>query len=169
MFVYLILECKGEPLCQDQRSFEKTAINISFPLDSTKFRQRTQYERSRHPFVFGFYTLFSQVLFSQNNIASFDLMTSSLPTNMIIPTRATITNPNEIPPNTTFLSTAISIYPFEFSYFANVLPDFLRFLMQWISNEIALVILIILFIIHLIFAVYSLIIRLYVRKARIRS
>ena len=63
----------------------------------------------------------------------------------------------------------ILIFPFEFSYFANVLPDFLRFLMQWISNEIALVILIILFIIHLIFAVYSLIIRLYVRKARIKS
>lgn len=63
----------------------------------------------------------------------------------------------------------IVIFPFEFTYFANVLPDFLRFLVQWISNEIALVLLIILFIIHLIFAVYSLIIRLYVRKARAQS
>lgn len=29
------------------------------------------------------------------------------------------------------------IFPFEFNYSANVLPDFLRFLVQWISNEIA--------------------------------
>lgn len=60
----------------------------------------------------------------------------------------------------------IVIFPFEFTYFADALPDFLRFLVQWISNEIALVLLILLFIIHLILAVYSLILRLYVRKAR---
>ena len=60
----------------------------------------------------------------------------------------------------------IVIFPFEFTYFADVLPDFLRFLVQWISNEIALVLLILLFIVHLILAVYSLILRLYVRKAR---
>ena len=60
----------------------------------------------------------------------------------------------------------IVVFPFEFTHFADVLPDFLRFLVQWISNEIALVLLILLFIIHLIFAVYSLILRLYVRKAR---
>jgi len=29
------------------------------------------------------------------------------------------------------------VFPFEFSYFADVLPDFLRFLVQWISNDIA--------------------------------
>ena len=58
------------------------------------------------------------------------------------------------------------LFPFEFAYFADVLPDFLRFLVQWISNEIALVLLSLLFIIHLFFAVYSLIIRLYVLKAR---
>lgn len=28
-------------------------------------------------------------------------------------------------------------FPFEFTYFADVLPDFLRFLVQWISNDIA--------------------------------
>ncbi|WP_455279607.1 hypothetical protein [[Eubacterium] cellulosolvens] len=56
--------------------------------------------------------------------------------------------------------------PFEFAYFAKVLPDFLRFLVQWIFNKIALMLLIILSIIHLILAVYSLIIRLFVRKAR---
>jgi hypothetical protein len=60
----------------------------------------------------------------------------------------------------------IVIFPFDFAHFANVLPDFLRFLLQWISNEIALVLLIIFFIIHLIFAVYSLILRLYVHKTR---
>ena len=63
----------------------------------------------------------------------------------------------------------IVIFPFEFIYFADVLPDFLRFLVQWISNEIALVLLILLFIPHLIFAIYALILRLYVRKARAQS
>ena len=29
------------------------------------------------------------------------------------------------------------VFPFNFSYFADVLPDFLRFLVQWISNDIA--------------------------------
>jgi hypothetical protein len=29
------------------------------------------------------------------------------------------------------------IFPFEFAYFADVLPSFLRFLVQWISNGIA--------------------------------
>lgn len=60
----------------------------------------------------------------------------------------------------------IATFPFEFTHFADVLPDFLKFLVQWVSNEIALVLLIVLFVIHLIFAVYSLILRLYVRKAR---
>jgi hypothetical protein len=31
-------------------------------------------------------------------------------------------------------------FPFEFTYFANVLPDSLRFLIQWISNDIARVV-----------------------------
>lgn len=31
----------------------------------------------------------------------------------------------------------LMVFPFEFTYFANVLPDFLRFLVQWISNDIA--------------------------------
>ena len=29
------------------------------------------------------------------------------------------------------------VFPFDFTYFADVLPDFLRFLVQWISNDIA--------------------------------
>jgi len=60
----------------------------------------------------------------------------------------------------------IVIFPFQFTHFADVLPDFLRFLLQWISNEFAIVLLIILFVVHLILAVYSLILRLFVRKAR---
>lgn len=60
----------------------------------------------------------------------------------------------------------IIVFPFDFVYFADASPIFLRFLLQWISNEIALVVLIILFVLHLIAAVYALIQRLYVRKAR---
>ena len=63
----------------------------------------------------------------------------------------------------------VVVFPFDFAHFAKVLPVFFRFLVQWISNEIALVLLILLFIIHLIFAVYSLILRLYVHKARTQS
>ena len=29
------------------------------------------------------------------------------------------------------------VFPFDFAYFADVLPSFLRFLVQWISNDIA--------------------------------
>jgi hypothetical protein len=28
------------------------------------------------------------------------------------------------------------VFPFDFAYFADVLPDFLRFLVQWLSNDI---------------------------------
>lgn len=63
----------------------------------------------------------------------------------------------------------IVVFPFNFAYSANVLPDFLRFLLQWISNEIAIVFLVLLFIIHLILGAYSLILRLYVHKARTKS
>jgi len=31
----------------------------------------------------------------------------------------------------------VVVFPFEFAYFADVLPEFLRFLVQWISNDIA--------------------------------
>jgi hypothetical protein len=29
------------------------------------------------------------------------------------------------------------VFPFDFAYFADVLPGFLRFLLQWISNDVA--------------------------------
>ena len=58
------------------------------------------------------------------------------------------------------------VFPFEFTYFAEVFPVFLRFLLQLISNEIAFVILFLLFIGQSFAAVYAPIERLYVRKAR---
>jgi hypothetical protein len=60
------------------------------------------------------------------------------------------------------------VFPFDFVYFADILPVF-HFLLEWISNDIARVLLVLLFILHLILAVYSLILRLYVRKARAAS
>ena len=47
------------------------------------------------------------------------------------------------------------VFPFEFAHFADVLPDFLRFLVGWISNDIARVIMMLLTIIHIVAAVYS--------------
>jgi hypothetical protein len=34
------------------------------------------------------------------------------------------------------------VFPFEFAYFADVLPDSLRFLAQWISNDVARVVMV---------------------------
>ncbi|MBA7543899.1 hypothetical protein ES705_36242 [subsurface metagenome] len=56
------------------------------------------------------------------------------------------------------------VFPFDFTYFANVLPLFLRFLVQWISNDIARIIIIIIIIINLVVAVYATILRVSVRK-----
>jgi hypothetical protein len=47
------------------------------------------------------------------------------------------------------------IFPFEFAYLAEVLPDSIRFLVQWISNDIARVIMVLLIIAHLAAAIYS--------------
>ncbi len=58
------------------------------------------------------------------------------------------------------------VFPFEFAYFADVLPDFLRFLVQWISNDIARVTMVLGIIVNLVAAVYSAISRVFVRKAR---
>jgi hypothetical protein len=63
----------------------------------------------------------------------------------------------------------IGVFPFNFTYFANVLPNSLRFLVQWISNDIVIALLILLFVVHLILALYSLILRLYVHKTRTQS
>jgi hypothetical protein len=58
------------------------------------------------------------------------------------------------------------VFPFEFSYFAEVLPDSLRFLVQWISNDIARVLIVLWTILNLVAAVYYGILRMFVRKTR---
>ena len=47
------------------------------------------------------------------------------------------------------------VFPFEFAYFADVLPDFLRFLVQWISNDIARVLMVLYIIVMGVAAVYA--------------
>ena len=61
------------------------------------------------------------------------------------------------------------VFPFEFTYFADVLPDFLRFLVQWISNDIAQVLLVLGIIWHLGGEVIMTVMYLGVRKARART
>ena len=56
------------------------------------------------------------------------------------------------------------IFPFEFTHFADVLPDSLRFLLQWISNEIAVVIMVLGLIVAPIMAVYQLILYNFVKR-----
>ena len=46
------------------------------------------------------------------------------------------------------------VLPFDFAYFADVLPDFLRFMVQWISNDIARGIMIIGVIVLVIASIY---------------
>ena len=46
------------------------------------------------------------------------------------------------------------VFPFEFAYFADVLPDSLRFLVQWISNDIARVLMVLAIIVYLGAAIY---------------
>lgn len=37
----------------------------------------------------------------------------------------------------------LTVFPFDFSHFGNALPEFLRFLVSWVSNDIAWVLLLI--------------------------
>ena len=60
----------------------------------------------------------------------------------------------------------VVVFPFEFEYFAEVLPDFLRLFVQWISNDIALVVLVLGIIWHLGAAVYTPIAYEFVGKKR---
>ena len=46
-------------------------------------------------------------------------------------------------------------FPFEFEYIADVLPEFLRFLVQWISNDIIRVLMVLGTIMYLVFAIYA--------------
>jgi hypothetical protein len=64
------------------------------------------------------------------------------------------------------ISWNLVVFPFEFTHFADALPEFLRFLLRWISNDIAGVLMVLLIIVHLVFAVYSFVLRFFVFKAR---
>ena len=46
------------------------------------------------------------------------------------------------------------VFPFDFANFANVLPESIRFLVQWISNDIAWAIMLVLMLLHLLAAIY---------------
>lgn len=48
----------------------------------------------------------------------------------------------------------LSIFPFEFGHLSDILPESIRFLIQWISNDIARVIMVILVFLHLAAAIY---------------
>ena len=61
------------------------------------------------------------------------------------------------------------VFPFEFTYFAVVLPDFLRFLVQWISNDIAQVLMVVLIIVILGAAIYTPIAYKFVRIKRSKT
>jgi hypothetical protein len=58
------------------------------------------------------------------------------------------------------------VFPFDFAHVADASPDSLRFLVQWISNDIARVLMALSFIVHLGLAIYSAILRVSVYKAR---
>ena len=58
------------------------------------------------------------------------------------------------------------VFPFEFTHFADVLPDFLRFLAQWISKDIARVVMVIGILVHLVGQVWMGLLFVYVRKAQ---
>jgi len=56
------------------------------------------------------------------------------------------------------------VFPFDFAYFADVLPSFLRFLLQWISNDIARVLMVLGIIVTLVMAIYTAIFYVLVRR-----
>jgi hypothetical protein len=47
------------------------------------------------------------------------------------------------------------LFPYEFNHLADMLPESIRFLVQWLSNDIARVIMVLLVIAHLAAAIYS--------------
>jgi len=66
------------------------------------------------------------------------------------------------------LTWLLVVFPFEFAYFADVLPDFLRFLVQWISNDIFRVLLVLGIIVMGAAAVYTPIAYGFVDKKRFK-
>lgn len=56
------------------------------------------------------------------------------------------------------------IFPFDFTYFADILPSPLRFLLQWISNDIAVIIMVLGLIVAPIMAIYQLLLYNFVKR-----
>lgn len=56
------------------------------------------------------------------------------------------------------------VFPFDFAHFADALPEVFRFLLQWISNEFARVLLVLGFLLLVFLAVFSGLQRVMVRK-----
>ena len=48
-----------------------------------------------------------------------------------------------------------AVFPFEFAYFADILPESLRFLLQWISNDIARILMVLYTIAMVAAAIYA--------------
>ena len=56
------------------------------------------------------------------------------------------------------------VFPFDFAYFADALPNFLRFLLQWISNDVARVLMLLGIIATPVMAVYTAVLYVFVRR-----
>ena len=56
------------------------------------------------------------------------------------------------------------VFPFEFAYFADVLPSFLRFLLQWISNDIVRAVMVLGIVAAPVMAIYTAILYFFVRR-----
>ncbi|UCE16856.1 MAG: hypothetical protein JSV12_04440 [Candidatus Bathyarchaeota archaeon] len=56
------------------------------------------------------------------------------------------------------------VFPFDFGHLADLLPDFLKFLLQWISNDVARVLMMLGIIATLIMAIYNAIFYVLVRR-----
>ena len=61
------------------------------------------------------------------------------------------------------------VFPFDFSHLADVLPNFLRFLLLWISNDIARVLMVLGVILNLVMAIYTAILYVFVRRELSKS
>jgi hypothetical protein len=53
------------------------------------------------------------------------------------------------------ITVSLFLFPYDFNHLADILPESIRFLIEWISNDIARVIMAILIILHLAAAIYS--------------
>ena len=95
--------------------------------------------------MFGIVTTAVRVLFGRKNLARlFDVFGAVL--------------------FTVALAWLFVVFPFDFAYFADVLPNFLRFLLQWISNDIARILMALGLIVSPVMAIYTAIVYVFVRK-----